>query len=77
MTGYLLKRLGIPSCLIMNELTGKGLKIHFGMETPLGFIDHLTGNNVVIGNGELPNFYEQLNQERQTMRHYIDLSPTN
>ncbi len=75
MTGYLLRRLGISGHLVINELVGKeGVKIHFGIETPEGFIDHVIGNSTIIGTGQLPNFYEPLKQETQAVRHRIDLS---
>lgn len=75
MTGYLLKRMGISGHLVINELSGKeGAKIHFGVETPAGFIDHVIGNSSIIGTGELPNFYEPLKQEVQSVSHRIDLS---
>jgi hypothetical protein len=75
MTGYLLRRMGISGHLVINELSGKeGAKIHFGVETPAGFIDHVVGNSSIIGTGELPNFYEPLKQEVQSVRHRVDLS---
>jgi hypothetical protein len=74
-TAYILRRLGISGSLIINELAGKGWpKIHFGVETSHWFIDHVAGNSVIVGTGELPNFYEPLKQEQQVSRHRVDLS---
>ena len=74
-TGYILRKMGISGNLIINELIGnEGPKIHFGIESSHGFIDHVIGNSVIIGPGELPNFYQPLKQERQAWRHRVDLS---
>jgi len=75
MTAHLLRSRCISGHFIINELTGpEWAKIHFGIETPYGFIDHVIGNSVIIGSAGLPNFYEPLKNEKQAARHRVDIN---
>lgn len=73
-TWFFLRKMGISGQFVINELEGKWWpKIHFGIETPHGFVDHVIWNSVILWSGELPNFYEPMKWEIQTQRHRVGL----